>query len=428
MAMTDLAIIRRSLTARMFSTCITILMVATAVGLMLVLLSMRDAGERAFRRGAGNMHMIVSRDDSALVAVLNGVFYASPPRRAIEWSKYEQIAVRPVMPAYRKIDWAIPIQQGDSYQGHPVLATTPEFFSKFQPEPNETWHFAAGGPFTEAFEVVLGADLARQTGLQVDEKIFLNHGVDEQAHEHPDYSYTVVGILEPTGGPHDRAVFTDLNSSWVIHANDRRKREDPNAPKATVADLTDDDKLITGIYVHVASREGSQMSSSQPEVFDAFRRDASLVVAHPTSEIDKLFKIVSNIDQILLGMAAVVMISSGIAIMLALYNSMEQRRRQIAVLRVLGASRVRVFGLIMTESAIIGIAGALAGLVLAFIGGQLVADQMKQQLDLVVQPQLPWKATVTLILVTIALASAAGLVPALMGYRTSVVRNLRPLG
>lgn len=428
MAMTDLAIIRRSLTARMFSTCITILMVATAVGLMLVLLSMRDAGERAFRRGAGNMHMIVSRDDSALVAVLNGVFYASPPRRPIEWSKYEQIAVRPVMPAYRKIDWAIPIQQGDSYHGHPVLATTPEFFSKFQPEPHETWHFAAGGPFADAFEVVLGADVARQTGLQVDKQIFLNHGVDEQAHEHPEYRYTVVGILAPTGGPHDRAVFTDLNSSWVIHANDRRRHEDPNAAKATVEDLTDEDKLITGIYVHVATREGGQMSSSQPEVFDAFRRDASVVVASPSEEITKLLKIVSNIDRILLGMAAVVMISSGIAIMLALYNSMEQRRRQIAVLRVLGASRGRIFGLIITESAIIGIAGALAGLVLAFIGGQVVADQMRQQLDLVIEPQLPWNATVLLILVTIVLASAAGLVPALMGYRTSVVRNLRPLG
>jgi putative ABC transport system permease protein len=158
------------------------------------------------------------------------------------------------------------------------------------------------------------------------------------------------------------------------------------------------------------------------------RRDSSIMVSQPKQEIDKLFGIVGNINQILVAMAGVVMVSSGIAIMLALYNSMEQRRRQIAVLRVLGCSQVRIFGLVLTESALLGMLGAVVGIAVAVVGGWLVAIAMRQRLGLVVDPSLsaPWVLSV--VAATVALAAIAGVVPAAMAYRTSVAKNLRPLG
>src|SRR5213079_2275756 len=121
----------------------------------------------------------------------------------------------------------------------------------------------------------------------------------------------------------------------------------------TVADVTDADRKVTGIYLRAVTRGAtSNASVIVPVLASEFRRDGNLTVADPAQEINRLFDIVSNIDQILLAMAGVVMVSSGIAIMLALYNSMEQRRRQIAILRVLGCSRPRIFGLIITESAL----------------------------------------------------------------------------
>jgi putative ABC transport system permease protein len=122
------------------------------------------------------------------------------------------------------------------------------------------------------------------------------------------------------------------------------------------------------------------------------------------------------------------MVSSGIAIMLALYNSMEQRRRQIAVLRVLGCSRRRIFGLVVTESAILGVAGAIVGIVLAWFGAEAVAIVMNRRLGLVIDAGLPMQAMAAVLLATIALAALAGLIPALRAYRTAVVENLRPLG
>ena len=253
MAMTDFTIISRSMTARMFSTVTTVITVAVAVGLMLLLLSLRKAGEEAFSRGAGNMHLLVSRDSSAMVSVLNGVFYANAPQRPIDWAKYEQ------MTSTYPIDWAIPTQLGDSYRGHPVMATTREFFSKFQPDPSIPWALRDGRYFDKAFEVVLGSGVARRTGLRLGEKIVLTHGILEEGHEHPEFDYEVVGILEPTGTSHDRALFTDLESTWIIHAHDRRLSAAPNAGRTTSADLTPADQLITGIYLALPTREGSQV-------------------------------------------------------------------------------------------------------------------------------------------------------------------------
>jgi putative ABC transport system permease protein len=462
--MTDFTIIRRSMLSRLFSTVTTIATVAVAVGLMLVLLSMRDAARRAFERGSGNMHLLVSRDASPLESVLNGVFYARPPQRPIDFAKFSEIASIP--PLGKSDDprlddgFAIPVQQGDSYRGFATLATTREFFEKFRPAATQPWKLAAGRFFEKELEIVLGARAARGTGLKLGDRVSLTHGSGGSrggggTHEHDEFKFEVVGILEPSGSAHDRAVFTDLNSAWLLHAFDKREAAEREAGGAapdehaseeshaddehhggeggdeaplTLADLTDADRLITGIYIRAQTRKGSEASPVMQSISDMLRRDTSITVASPSDQIRKLFQIVGSIDQVFLAMAAAVMVSSGIAIMLALYNSMEQRRRQIAVLRVLGSSRGRIFGLVVTESALLGALGAAAGLLLSLIGALIVARVMKQRLGLIIEPAFAPEMVLAVLLGTIILAAAAGLVPAIMAYRTSVAKNLRPIG
>lgn len=431
--MNDWTIILRSLRARLFSTVTTVLMVGMAVALMLVLLTMRGAGQKAFERGSGDMHLMVSADDSPLVAVLNGVFYANPPRRAMTWAKHTEIA-RSAPFAY-----AIPTQIGDNFEGIPVLATKPEFFTKFRPNPGEAWALADGRFFEKSFEVVLGAQAARQSGLQIGSQLHLTHGMspllaakgedhDHDENVHNEFTYTVVGILEPTGGSHDRAMFTDLNSTWIIHAHEKRERAaGGEIPPTTEADLTEADRLITGMYLRLITREGSDVASNLPQVFDQLRRDPTIVVAAPRQEIDKLFRIVRNIDTLFFAVAVVVMISSAVAIMLALYNSMEQRRRQVAVMRVLGASAGHVFGLIVTESALIGVLGAALGVALGLGGSMVAAEVLQSRVGLAIDPSLPPGLILYMVLVSVLLAAAAGLIPAMMAYRTSVAKNLRPM-
>lgn len=486
MALTDPIIVTRSLTRRLFSTLTTILTVAVAVGLMLVLLTMREAGRKAFERGSGDMHLLVTAESSPLVSVLNGIFYANPPRRPLEWAKVGQLArVAPW-------DYMIPTQQGDSFRGVPIMATTTDFFEKFKPNPGETWEFSEGRAFNANFEVVAGSVAAQQAGLKVGDSLFITHGIGQSrqlgdlepgsgspapgatsgsqgdgdhaghdhdhdhAHEHEhhdhahagdpasnanvkrdtfsgadvhtDYTYRVVGILKPTGGSHDRALFTSLESSWLLHATDRRRAADPGAATATPEDLSDEDRKVTGLYLRVATREGSEASSILPSIFYRLRADPTIMVAQPGREIEGLFKIIGNIDQLFVAMAGVVMLSSGIAIMLALYNSMDQRRRQIAVLRVLGASRWRVFRLVLAESAIIGTLGAAVGVILALVGGRVAAEVLRAEVGLRIDAGLHPESTMMVIAAGVVLAVLAGLAPALVAYRTSVAKNLRPLG
>ncbi len=474
MALTDLTIIRRSLTARLFSTLTTIATVAVAVGLMLVLLAMRDSGRKAFERGAGNLHVLVSADSSPLVSILNSVFYANAPQRAIPMTQYQKLFPRAADGAGftdRRLDFALPVQQGDSFRGFPTMATVPEFFTRFQPSVGEPFALATGAFPTGDFDVLLGAEVARATGFAVGKQLFVTHGYTsrrghapargdtpdggaakpghhhhhgdekedpnkpwrptpaEGADEdiHADFPFTVVGILKPTGSAHDRAVFIHLHATWLMHADEKRHEASPSADEPTVENLQESEKLITGVYVGVKTREGSDVSVAVGPIFAALRSDPTLTVALPGQEIRKLFEIVGNVDRIIIAIAFAVLVSSGIAILLALYNSMEQRRRQIAVLRVLGASRLRVFALILTESAIIGLAGAAAGTLVGFVAIQTVEGKLREKLGLVIDAQLDPQIVIPVLAGTVLLAALAGIIPSLMAYGTSVSRALRPL-
>jgi putative ABC transport system permease protein len=162
--------------------------------------------------------------------------------------------------------------------------------------------------------------------------------------------------------------------------------------------------------------------------YSDLRKDVRLTVARPSDEVTNLLRIVGNVDRIVLVIAWVVLASSAVSVMLALYNSMEQRRRQIAVLRVLGATPMRIAGLVITESAIVGLLGAASGLVLFVLGGFIAVGIVQSELGLVLRLQPDPRDVVIVILGTLGLSMLAGLIPAVIGYRTDVVRQLRPLG
>ena len=363
-----------------------------------------------------------------MVAVLNGIYYANPPARAIEWTKYQQIAAS--MPLHLPF-----LRSRAIHRGFPVLATRPSSSPTSSPT-RRAVEVRRGRAFT--FSSRSRAVAARETGLRVGSEIFLTHGIAQSRqlgqadavapHVHKEFAYAVVGVLEPTGSAHDRALFTDLTSTWIIHAHDRRKLTDPSIRTTTEDDLLETDRLITGIYLRVASRPGREVTALLPAAFDALRRDPTITVAQPVQQIDALFRIVSNIDVIILAMAGVVMVSSAISIMLALYNSMEQRRRQVAVLRVLGCSRPRIFGLLVTEATIIGVLGAAIGLALAVAGALLAAGVLKNAIGLVVTPVFAPDITLAVLTGAILLSALAGIVPAVMAYRSSVAEHLKPLG
>ena len=419
MSMSDWNIVTRSMRHRFFSSAVTVLSVAVACGLVTLLISMRNAGENSFKRGTGNVQMLISKEPGPLPSVLNSMFYAQAPGNPITWAQYQQLK-----DSY-PFAWTVPTQLGDSYQDAPVMGTDESFFTQFQPAQGLGWSLDQGDFVDAPFEIVVGSDAASRLGLALGDSISLEHGAPrtQGGHAHDEFSFSVVGILAPTGTAHDRAIFTTLESSWILHAHDRREAIFGHGITTTAEDLVEDDKKITAVYASLGARRAALV-----QVLSALRRDPDWTVANPADTVGGLFSIVSNIDQVLLAMAIAVMLSSGVSILLALYNSMEQRRRQIAVLRVLGASRTRIFGMVLTESAIIGLLGGVLGLGLAFIAGRVVMGVLAQRVGIVVEPALPLDGYLMIVLATIALSCLAGIIPAIAAYRTSVVRSLRPAG
>jgi putative ABC transport system permease protein len=287
-------------------------------------------------------------------------------------------------------------------------------------------------------------------------------GSREGGHEHADHPYEVVGVLQPTGSAHDRALFTNLVSTWVIHAEEKRAHEpktaqsDASAPKpdasvsstsTTVSeaghdpghdhghdhvhvdedDLRDDEKLITGILLRIPTRSGSDASASIAAQFDRLRRDVSITVAQPAQQIGRLMALIGDIDWLFVAMAVVVLFSSAASIMLAMVSSMELRRRQVAILRVLGASAWRVFALAITESTLIGLGGAGIGAALAIVGGQIATTLLQERVGLVIAGAVDTRAAILVAAGAVVLAAIAGIVPAVKAYRTSIARHLKPL-
>lgn len=421
-----------SLLARRFQTVTTIITVAIAVGLLLTIMSMRDATRQTLERGAGNMHLVVSAEPSALVSVLNSVFHAGTPSRAMTWLQVMQLQRDP------RVAYALPIQQGDSFEDYPVTAVQPDFFEQFSPDAaydpqrddeDGRWRVVEGRPIQGRFEVVLGSGVAKESGLSVGDEILLTCGLGGGGFVHEGFSYEVVGVLEISGTPHDRVIFSDLASGWIIHAQDKRDREaGGRADRVTEDDLSAADRLVTGVYLRGVVREGRQASSAIAELASELRRNPSITVASPASEIDALFRIVSRVDRLIIAVAFVVLVSGAVSIMLALYSAGQMRRREIATFRVLGASRGRIVCWVLAEAIILGAAGAVLGVGMSVLGGLAVSWGLRVQLGLVVEPAVSLAAFGAVGAAAVVLAALAGVAPAVLAYRTPVAEHLRPLG
>jgi len=185
---------------------------------------------------------------------------------------------------------------------------------------------------------------------------------------------------------------------------------------------------VTGILLRLPSRDPAAAPPALAQQYDRLRRDGSITVAIPANEVQRLFGIVASIDVLFIAIAAATVVSSAVAILLSMVNSMGERRRQVAILRVLGASRARIFWLVLTESTIIGLVGAALGVAVCALTLLLATKWLLDAHGIVIRPELDARSAILVAMATTLLAALAGLAPSVLAYRTSVARSLRPIG
>jgi putative ABC transport system permease protein len=404
--MNALSIARANMRQRRLATILTMMLVAIGLALVHAILTIKSEVQAGFNRGvAGKVHAIVGPKGSPMQLVLNSLFHVSKPVGNLNASYYEN-----VIKDHPRVKLAIPMAVGDNYQGYHIVGTIPEFLTELELANSERFRFAAGKPFSTEWQAVLGSEAARTTGLGVGDHFHAEHGVVESHVEenvHKEGHFDVVGVLAPTGTPHDRAVYCTLKSVYDLHENQKA--------------VSEGKKPLSAILV--VCRAESWIG---PFVFE-INNGPDAMAAIPSIEIRDLMKIVGNVDRVLVAISWLVLFAAGVSILVSIYNSMSDRRREIAIIRALGAPASTVFNLIVIEAAAICLIGGVVGLAVSHAAILLGRDIILATAGVPIGAGGPDWVDLYLLAGALGIGIVSSLIPAFSAYRTDVATNLRPV-
>ena len=417
----------RSAWSRRHALAMVALSVSVSVLILLGVQQLRHDARQSFTQALSGVDLIVGPRGSASELMLYSVFQVGRPSRNMAHEAY--VALR----ALPQVRWAVPVQLGDTYRGFPVLGTTPELFEVFQTQ-GARLQWAQGRPFADpqadagaVVEAVLGAQVAARHGLSVGDRLVLTHGrSDGLAPDHADQPFTVVGVLQATGAPIDRNVIISLQGFEALHQG----MGAPGLPwlggvgaAPTVAERAAlVPRELTAVWVGLHART---------EVFSARRGierlpQDSLMAVLPGVALDELWQVVTLAENALLAIGVLVAVSGMLSVAAVLMVGLSARRKELAVLRALGATPLALLGLVWLEALGVCLLGMLGGLVLHGLGLWALQDLLRTELGIAVQWGWP-TAEVAWSLAGLVLAAwLAASVPALRAYRLSLVDGLHP--
>ncbi|MCA9242953.1 MAG: ABC transporter permease [Phycisphaerales bacterium] len=409
-----LTMVPRSLRQHAVSTSITVLAVALACGLVMSVFTIQRQAHDAFIGGPVGFDAVLGARGSKLQLVLNSVFHLETSPGNIPWTLYEEIRKTPGVKA------AIPMAVGDNYRGFRIVGVTPQMFDielaqgvKLKPE--------TGRLFDPTLrEAVVGSFAAQRTGLRVGAFFNPSHGVSEGGETHEE-QYKVVGILAPTNTPNDRAIWIPIEGVYRMAGHELRGSGERYVARPGQA-IPDEDKEVSAVLLKLAA---PQFGAGLDQMVNKQGNRATLAWPIATVIAD-LFSKMGWVTRILELVAYLVVLVSAAAIMAGIYNTINERRREFAILRALGARRSIVFGAIVLESGAIAAIGALLGFAVYFAivasAAVVIRDQTGVVLDI-----WQWHNALALTPVGMTLAGAiVGIVPAVKAYSTDVAGNLAP--
>lgn len=442
----------RNFRYRALSSFLTALSLTLGVGLVVVVMAIYGIISEAFVRNASvGYNLVVGPRGSALQLTLNSVYYLSQPIENLPFSEYmeffpaeqraEMVRKYGGDPALGERDgeyvgfiaggFAIPLALGDYFGEYRVVGTTPDFFKKLKhgPDVDQPFEFREGRTFEDFspensyFEAVLGSRVAAQMDVHVGDMMNPTHG-DPEGKGHGQ-GFKVVGVLAPTGTPNDRAVFVNLEGFYLLEGHAKPIPPDavvvpPTQPNPSGENLlTIPEREVTSILV----RNGNLMFA--PGMQNRVNESGRAQAAAPIGEINKLMTlIVGPLMKALLAITLITCVVAAVGVLVAIYNSMNDRKRDIAVMRALGARRGSVTLIILFESLIIAVVGGIAGWMLAHVAiygcGTFIEQQTGVQVGLFSASEFEW----LLLPFVVVLSLIAGIVPAMAAYRTDVGTNL----
>ena len=403
---------------RRLSLGLTLLAVIMATTLLLSVERVRQAARDGFAQSVAGTDLVVGARTSPVQLVLYSIFHLGEATGGIRWQSYQAVAANPA------IAWSVPLALGDSHRGHAVLGTTSEFFSHYRHADQRPLRFAEGEPFARLFDAVLGAEVAARLGYRLGEHIALTHGDGGLAGlEHDDKPFTVVGILAPTGTPVDRAVLVSLPAIEAIHLDWVGGAPMPGmsiAPEmVSKFDLTP--KTITAFLVGLHQR--ATVFRVQRDI-NAFA-DEPLLAVMPGIALDQLWQTVGVVERALQALSWLVLAVGLAGLLAVMLAGLNERRREMAILRSVGAGPRHILFLLALESFVVSLLGAVLGLALVTTLAASAADRLAP-FGLAAVPLAPSVSELQLLAVVLVCGLLVSLLPAWRAYRLSLADGLIP--
>ncbi len=391
---TSLTIAAAYLREKKLATALNIALLSLGVGTIIALVLLLAQAEERMQRDAADIDLVVGAKGSPMQLILSSIFQVDIPTGNITVQEAESIVNS------RMVKRAVPLALGDSHKGFRVVGTTPAYLELYE------GRISTGRVWQQPLEAVLGADVARATGLSVGSQFAGTHGLAERgSSEHGNSPYTVVGVLQPTGSVLDRLIVTDMASVWTLHDH----AEAPGSGQHAAEDKHE----VTAYLVQYAT---PLAAVSFPRMVNA---TSSMQAASPAMESARLFQLVGVGVTALKGFAVVMMLCAGLGIFIGLMNALDERRADLALLRVLGASPSVVVLSTLLQGAALGSAGVILGLAMGHAAaewiGHIYAASQRVAIGGGVWVQQEW----AIVGGALVLSLTAALVPAWRAYRES---------
>ncbi|AWA98663.1 MULTISPECIES: ABC transporter permease [Vibrio] len=343
----------KSLMNRKATAILTIMTVAISVVLLLGVERIRTQAKDSFANTISGTDLIVGGRSGQVNLLLYSVFRIGNATNNIDWKSYQEFA------NHRAVDWAIPISLGDSHKGFRVMGTNHSYFEHYRYGSKQPLTFSEGREFNGLFETVLGSDVAKQLGYKIGSEIIIAHGISDVGFSrHDNLPFKVVGILAPTGTPVDKTVHVSLEAIEAIHVgweSGARLGPTPSAAELKARDFQP--KQITAMLVGLKSR--IQTFALQRQINTYPKEPLSAIM--PGVALHELWGMMSVAEQALMAVSGFVVVAGLLGMLSSLLTSLQERRREMAILRAMGARPKHVFSLLISEASLLTFAGIITG-------------------------------------------------------------------
>ncbi len=407
----------KSILNRKFTIALTIFSIALSIMLLLGVERLRNDARESFTNTISGTDLIVGARSGPVQLLLYSVFRIGNPTNNVSWKSYQDIKKQ------RLVSWTVPLSLGDSHHGFRVLGTTTDYFKHYHYAGDKSIEFTEGVPFDDVYDAVIGADVAKDLGYKTGEKIVLAHGTGEVSFvEHKDKPFTVVGILKKTGTPVDRTVHVSLQAIEAIHAGWENGAPIPGrhvaADKARHMDLQP--KTITAVLLGLKSR----IAAFRVQRFINEYPEEPLLAALPGVALQELWDTMALAQKALLAISVLVVLVGITGMATAILTSLNERRREMAVLRSVGARPWHIFVLFVGEAGAVMLIASVLGIA-ALYAVQLIAQPIIQsQLGLYLPVHPPTMHELMLLAGAICAGLLVGLIPAYRAYRYSLADGM----